>query len=118
MVQKVNKTKERAFVLISGLFFIGSLISSLIPMFTQASQPQAAAPVEQVDPLQEQVKGYQIVLQREPNNQIALEGLAKTYLDMSNPQAAIEPLEKLVKLYPDRADYKTQLDNAKQQAGQ
>jgi len=52
-------------------------------------------------------------LQREPQNQTALEGLANVRLQMNNQVGAIEPLEELVKLYPDRAHYQALLGQAK-----
>jgi hypothetical protein len=36
-------------------------------------------------------------------------------LELQDFEGAIAPLEKLVKLYPDRADYRKQLAEAKQQ---
>jgi len=60
-----------------------------------------------------QERGYQTVLQREPQNQTALEGLANVRLQMNNQVGAIEPWEKWVKLNPDRADYKALLGQAK-----
>jgi len=39
--------------------------------------------------------------------------LANVRLEMNNGKGAIEPLEKLVKLHPDRADYQALLAQAK-----
>ena len=63
--------------------------------------------------LKEQIQGYEIVLKREPNNQTALEGLANARVEAKDFKGAIAPLEKLVKLYPDRQDYAKQLVEAK-----
>jgi len=95
----------------SGLFGAMRLYGTATAQLPQA-QPVAAKPTE----LEQQLQGYQQVLQREPNNQIALEGLAQTQLQMRDFKGAIVPLEKLVKLNPDRSDYVTLLAQAKQQA--
>jgi Flp pilus assembly protein TadD len=44
-------------------------------------------------------------------------GLANVRLQMNNKVGAIEPLEKLVKLNPNRADYKALLGQVRQQMG-
>ncbi|MEG4892284.1 MULTISPECIES: tetratricopeptide repeat protein [unclassified Microcoleus] len=71
--------------------------------------------VSQESLLAAQERGYVTVLQREPQNQTALEGLANVRLQMNNKVGAIEPLEKLVKLNPDRGDYKELLGQLKSQ---
>jgi predicted Zn-dependent protease len=63
--------------------------------------------------LQKQIKGYELVLQREPNNQLALEKLSIIRLKSGDNQGAIALMEKLVKLYPDRQDYQTVLTDVK-----
>jgi cytochrome c-type biogenesis protein CcmH/NrfG len=121
MVQKVSKKqlKQRIFILFSGLMFIGSLGASTLALYTDSSKATVTtAPVEESNTLEAQVEGYKLVLQREPDNQTALEGLANTYLQMNNPEAAIAPLEKLVTLNPDRPDYTLQLVEAKKTVGQ
>ncbi|HEY9662068.1 MAG TPA: tetratricopeptide repeat protein, partial [Allocoleopsis sp.] len=76
----------------------------------QASAANQSTTTTAVDPVQQEIKGYEQVLQREPNNQAALEGLVNARLKMNDAAGAIEPLEKLVQLHPERTDYATLLD--------
>ena len=95
----------------SAIFGVVSLFSS--GLSSQHQQKSAPVAVSQESLLAAQERGYQTVLQREPQNQTALEGLANVRLQMNNQVGAIEPLEKLVKLNPDRLDYKALLEQAK-----
>ncbi|MFM6225001.1 MAG: tetratricopeptide repeat protein, partial [Dolichospermum sp.] len=52
-------------------------------------------------------------LQREPNNQTALEKLSILRLNLGDKQGAIALIEKLVELHPDRQDYQTVLRDVK-----
>jgi Flp pilus assembly protein TadD len=67
--------------------------------------------------LQKQAQGYELVLKREPNNQLALQGLVQARLQMNDLQGAVEPMEKLVKLNPDNPQYKALLTAIKQRPG-
>jgi len=105
-----------------GLLFVGSLVSGMLPAYQGQSSPQgatepSAAAALQVHALQEQARKYEQILAQEPNNLAALEGLVQTRLSLRDPQGAIAPLETLVKLYPDRTDYQSQLESAQQQIG-
>lgn len=109
-VRKGDKIKQ-IFAIVSMAGFAGSTIFGMVSLFgsglsSQHQQKQAAVVVSQESLLAAQERGYVTVLQREPQNQTALEGLANVRLEMDNRVGAIEPLEKLVKLNPDRADYK------------
>ena len=111
---------KHIFALVSMVSFGGSAIFGIVSLFgsglsSQHQQKPATAAVSQESLLAAQERGYETVLQREPNNQTALEGLANVRLQMNNGKGAIEPLEKLVKLNPDRADYKQLLGQARQQ---
>ena len=98
--------------------FGGSAIFGIVSLFgsglsSQHQQKPTPVAVSQESLLAAQERGYVGVLQREPQNQTALEGLANVRLHMNNKVGAIEPLEKLVKLNPDRADYKALLGQVK-----
>lgn len=91
---------------------IGSINSSLnrpIEDATTTSSPRESQ-------LQAQARGYELVLKREPENQVALNGLVEAHIQMKNPKSAIAPLQKLVQLNPSQQDYKMLLAQVKQQA--
>ncbi|MEG4035544.1 tetratricopeptide repeat protein [Microcoleus sp. S36b_A4] len=116
-VRKGDRIKQ-IFALVSMVGFGGSAIFGMVSLFgsglsSQHQQKSAPVAVSQESLLAAQERGYETVLQREPQNQTALEGLANVRLQMNNQIGAIEPLEKLVKLNPDRADYKALLRQAK-----
>ena len=116
-VHRSDRIKQ-IFALVSMVGFGGSTIFGMVSLFSsglssQHQQKQAPVVVSQESLLAAQERGYMGVLQREPQNQTALEGLANVRLQMDDKVGAIEPLEKLVKLYGDRADYKVLLGQAK-----
>jgi len=82
------------------------------PVASQTSQP----PVNQSE-LEAQAKGYELVLQKEPENQTALRGLLETRLKLRDVKGAIAPLEKLAKLNPQQSEYAVLLAQAKQKTG-
>ena len=110
---------HRVLAVVGGVSFLGSTIfgiSSLVrDSFTQPSPTNTNTVVTQQQRLEAQERGYETVLQREPQNQVALEGLVQIRLQMNNLQEAVEPLESLVKLHPERYDYQTLLAQVKQQ---
>ena len=115
-VHRSDRIKQ-IFALVSMVGFGGSAIFGVVSLFSsglssQHQQKSAPVAVSQESLLAAQERGYVGVLQREPQNQTALEGLANVRLQMNNKMGAIEPLEKLVKLNPDRADYKLLLGQA------
>ncbi|AUB38691.1 Tetratricopeptide [Nostoc flagelliforme CCNUN1] len=83
---------------------------------------------DQKSKLEDEVRGYELVLQREPENQTALKGLFQARLQLlsqkeksevkpADIQVVIEPLEKLAKLNPEQSEYSVLLAQAKQQIG-
>ena len=115
-VHRSDRIKQ-IFALVSMVGFGGSAIFGMVSLFgsglSSPHQQKPTAAVSQESLLAAQERGYETVLQREPQNQTALEGLANVRLQMNNQVGAIDPLEKLVKLNPDRADYKQLLGQAK-----
>ncbi|WP_293182658.1 MULTISPECIES: tetratricopeptide repeat protein [unclassified Microcoleus] len=118
-VRKGDRIKQ-IFAFVSMAGFAGSTIFGMVSLFSSGlssqhrQKPVAAVVVSQESLLAAQERGYETVLQREPQNQTALEGLANVRLEMDDRVGAIEPLEKLVKLNPDKADYKVLLGQARQ----
>lgn len=118
VVQNREKAKKRQklVVLISVVSFFGSTVMATIPaiqeVFQQENVPQVAS-VEST--LKQQEKDFELVLQREPNNQVALDGLLQVRLGLDDMEGAIEVLEKLVKLNPEREDYRLGLENLKKE---
>jgi cytochrome c-type biogenesis protein CcmH/NrfG len=108
----------RILIIISGLSFAGSTLFGLFGLFTKAFQDEPStaqsAAVSKNAQLEAQEQGYELVLQREPENQIALKGLVQVRLQMDDLQGAVAPLEKLVELNPEQAAYKALLAQVKQ----
>ena len=117
--------KKRIFTIVAGLAFLGfmgSQIQSMISQGRQESQQQEQqarqANQQKLQQLEAQENGYEKVLKKEPNNETALKGLVQTRLNMKDYEGAVEPLEKLVELNPEREDYQRVLGQLKQQTSQ
>lgn len=93
----------------------------MIPLFStafRASQPASEAPVtNQGQQLKEAARGYEVVLQREPENQTALRGLVGARIQLLDLKGTVAPLEKLVALNPAETQYGLLLAEVKQRLG-
>ncbi|MBD2295339.1 tetratricopeptide repeat protein [Anabaena sphaerica FACHB-251] len=106
--------KQRIVTYISLVGFGSSILFGGFNTVKQAWEKPEQSVVQSAETeLQKQVKGYELVLQREPNNQMALEKLSIIRLKSGDNKGAIALMEKLVKLHPDRQDYKTVLEGVK-----
>ncbi len=135
MSQQSNRWIVQVVLALAVVAFIGVSLLPLIgakntPISAQNSTPGAttAPSSDEKAKLQDLVRGYELVLQREPENQTVLKGLlqarlqilsqkGKNQIQPADIQAVIEPLEKLVKLNPDKSEYAVLLAQAKQQIG-
>ncbi|ERT04476.1 hypothetical protein M595_5571 [Lyngbya aestuarii BL J] len=119
--QRSLKRKQKLIALIGTIGFGGSMLFTLVPLFKSGLQQQNQPEIIEVESaemqLKAQEKGYQSVLQREPNNLTALQGLVNVRLQLNDTKGAIEPLEKLVEFSPEREDYIVLLSELKQQIG-
>jgi hypothetical protein len=100
---------QKIIIIVSGLVFLGSM--SVLPMlglFTDNPSNLPKTPPSQgqgTPPSQDQIKaiekGYEKVLEREPDNPTALQGLAEIRLKQGDLKGGIVPLKKLSNLFPE-----------------
>lgn len=97
---------------------------SLFPIFNLVLDSGAAVATEpnslstaQTNQLQLQAQGYAKVLQKEPDNQVALKGLLDTRLQLGDVKGSLAPLEKIAALNPQTPDYAVLLAQTKQYLG-
>jgi tetratricopeptide (TPR) repeat protein len=87
-----------------------------------ATPTQAASGDKQSELLQAQARGYELVLQREPDNATALQGLLQVRLELlrqgvGDIKDVVPPLEKLASLNPETSEYGILLAQAKERTG-
>lgn len=101
-------------------FFGFSVVLPFSGAFQQSQKAAAPSPSPGRSPatdLEAQAKGYEMVLQREPENQTALRGLVETRIQQGKLDNLLDPLQKLADLNPDQPDYTVLLAQAKQRMG-
>ena len=136
MSESRNRWIVRVVLAFAVVAFLGV---SIMPIITAVNKPQSSpqnqptadpkiSSSEQKSKLEDQVRGYESVLQKDAENQTALKGLLEARLQLlsqksqgevkpADIQAIIEPLEKLAKLNPQKSEYGVLLAQAKQQIG-
>ena len=97
---------------------------SLFPIFNLVLDGGAAVATEpnslsaaQTSQIQAQAQGYTQVLQKEPDNQVALRGLLNARLQLGDIKGSLLPLEKIAALNPQTPDYTVLLGQTKQYLG-
>lgn len=115
--------RKRWFINIILLLAVAAFVSIVVipfgSVFQQRRTDQAASTVNAApeNDLEAQARGYELVLEREPDNQTALQGLLQTQIQLGNLEGAIPPLEKLAELNPEQTEYQVLLAQARQQSG-
>jgi tetratricopeptide (TPR) repeat protein len=97
---------------------------SLFPIFNLvldggnavATEPNSLS-TTQTSQIQAQAQGYTQVLQKEPENQVALKGLLNARLQLGDIKGSLLPLEKIAALNPQVPDYTVLLAQTKQYLG-
>ncbi|MEH1768117.1 tetratricopeptide repeat protein [Nostoc sp.] len=128
IVQVILALAILAFVGVSVIPIIGAFNNTPPSSQNTASTKGSLSSVDQKSKLEDEARGYEQVLQREPENQTALKGLLQARLQLlsqkeksevkpADIQVVIEPLEKLAKLNPEQSEYSVLLAQAKQQIG-
>lgn len=128
IVQIVLALAILAFVGVSVIPIIGAFNNTPPSNQNTASSRGTLTSADQKSKLEDEVRGYELVLQREPENQTALKGLFQARLQLlsqkeksevkpADIQVVIEPLEKLAKLNPEQSEYSVLLAQAKQEIG-
>ncbi|MDM9585772.1 MULTISPECIES: tetratricopeptide repeat protein [unclassified Nostoc] len=128
IVQVVLAVAILAFVGVSVIPIIGAFNNTPPSNQNTASTRGSLTSADQKSKLEDEARGYEQVLQREPENQTALKGLLQARLQLlsqkdksevkpADIQVVIEPLEKLAKLNPEQSEYSVLLAQAKQQIG-
>ena len=101
-------------ITVSALPLVGSVIEG--KQFAKSPDSEVIILSQQeLAKLEAEASGYQKVLEREPNNATALNGLLNIRLQQKDLAGAIAPLEKLANLNPEQTEYTNLLAQAKEQ---
>ena len=101
-------------ITVSALPLVGSVVEGR--QFAKSTDSQTIVLSQhELAKLEAEASGYQKVLEREPDNTTALNGLLKIRLQQKNIEGAIAPLEKLANLNPEQTEYTSLLAQAKEQ---
>ncbi len=125
MSQKSNRWLINIILVVAAIALVGGSMLPLLTSTIEQSQPptSTASPAGQTaltaqkSQLEDQARGFELVLQREPENQTALQGLVDARIKLGDVKGAIPAIEKLAALNPTQPQYTLLLAQAKVRAG-
>lgn len=125
MSKKSNRWLVNIILVVAAIALVGGSMLPLLTSTIEQSQPPTASPLAsgQTSPtaqktqLTDQVRGFELVLQREPENQTALQGLVDAKIKLGDVKGAIPSIEKLAALNPTQTQYTLLLAQAKVRTG-
>jgi len=107
-------------------FSMGPLLAGLFNPTASESEPSITptptADTAQLSQLEDQARGYEMVLQREPDNETALRGFLQAKFELirqgrGEVEDVVEPLRKLSELNPNEAEYGILLAQSQEYSG-
>ncbi|MDJ0583312.1 tetratricopeptide repeat protein [Crocosphaera sp.] len=121
----MNKSTQKIIVIVSGLALLVSMTAAGFSFRQNPSSSPEQANSGTASSAEERIKsiieGYESVLQREPDNPTAKQGLEEalraliaTQIQAQNLEGAIPTLEKLAALVPDNEEYQVVLQQLKE----
>lgn len=101
-------------IIFTGLPLVGSIVKETKILASQKAENQTRISSQEDTRLEAEARGYQKVLEREPNNETALRELLSIRLQQQNILDAIAPLETLAAIHPEVTKYSILLGQTKQ----
>ena len=125
MSKKSNRWLINIILVVAAIALVGGSMLPLLTSTIEQSQPPTPSPLAsgqtspagQTSQLTDQVRGFELVLQREPENQTALQGLVDAKIKLGDVKGAIPSVEKLAALNPTQTQYTLLLAQAKVRTG-
>lgn len=127
MSSSPDKSQRKTWILVViGVIVVAFIGVSVFPLLNNSGNPQQASNTspsptatqqESQEDLASQARGYESVLEREPDNESALQGLIEVRIKQGDIEGALIPLEKLADLNPEQEAYRILLAQAKLQVG-
>jgi tetratricopeptide (TPR) repeat protein len=121
---KRNRWIINVILAIASLSLVGIFVVPIFVTALQGSPTSTPSPTASITPgqddLEAQARGYELVLQRDPDRETALyalRGLIDVRLQQGNLEATVEPLTRLAEMNPDQPEYTVLLGQVQQRLG-